>query len=126
MGGAAKTKGSLVSRRDVVKLRRIRSRQRILRIALGVVAGVAAFVLGGITRDVVTGATTYPYAAGAAVAVGGAGLGTMSTPEKRLFLVVIGVLSTVMFTLGVLLTAGQTESTSPSLGVAPEYGVFHT
>ena len=124
VSGANGTDNGLVSRRDIAKLKRIRNRQRILRVALGVVSGVAAFVLGGVTREVVTGATTYPYAAGAAAAVGGAGLRSMSIPEKRLFLVVFGVLSAVMFTLGVLLTAGHTESTS-SIGEAPMYGVFH-
>jgi hypothetical protein len=126
VGGAAEAERGFVSRRDIVKLKRIRDRQRILRAAFGVVAGVAAFVLGVITRDVVTGTMTYPYATVPAATVAGTGLGSSSKSEKRLVFVVIGVLCAIMFTLGVLLSEGHTESASPSMGVVPEYGVFHS
>lgn len=126
MNSSANRRNGLVSKREVARLKRIRSRQRVLQIALSVVAGIAAFVLGAVTRDVITGAATYPYATGAAASAAGIGLERSSASENRLVLVVIGALCVVMFTLGVLLTEGHTESTAPSLGVAPEYGVFHS
>ena len=125
MGGAARGEVGSLTRRDIARLRRVRARQRILQVALGIVAGIASFALGAVTRDVISGATTYPYAMGTAATVAGARSGQSSTSEKKLVLMVVVALSVVLFTLGVLLTEGHAESTAPSLGVAPEYGVFH-
>ena len=125
MDSAANRRNGAVSKREVARLKRVRSRERVLQVALSVVAGIAAFVLGAVTRDVISSATTYPYATGAAASAAGTGVGRSSGPEKRLVLVVTGALCVIMFTLGVLLTDGHVESTAPSLGVAPAYGVFH-
>ncbi len=115
-----------VDSHDIARMRKSRARQRILFAVVGALAVVLSFVAGAITRNLLPRSLVgYPYAIGASIPVSGIVVAS-STSNRRFVAFVITLLGVVSFTLGVLLTEGEIQAVEPSLGVAPEYGVYHS
>jgi hypothetical protein len=114
-----------VDRRDVDRMKKVRVRERFVYAAIGAIAAVLSFSLGVIAREeLMESGATYPYAAVATASASG-GAAASNRPNRRLIWSAIMLLSTVSLTLGILLTEGHAPEVDPSIGVVPEYGVFH-